>query len=124
MAEEEALKAPANIAPYIEALGVDDAMRFFLSLGGSDIYLPRHSSPRSLAARTIGADKVEKLARSLGYGYVKVPLARQWVAAVMKANGDSLAEIARTVRADVATVRRWLGRSDDPREQMDLFTSS
>lgn len=114
------IQVPANIAPFVEALGVEDAMRFFLSLGGSDIYLPRRSSPRSLAARTIGAAQVDKLAALLGYGYIKVPLARQWIAAVMKANGDSLAEIARTVRADVATVRRWLGPSE-AHQQMDLF---
>lgn len=111
---------PANIAPFVEALGAEDAVRFFLSLGGSEIYLPRRSSPRSLTARTIGPEKVDKLAARLGYGYIKVPLARQWVAAFMLAQGDSLAEIARTVRADVATVRRWLGPAPSEK-QMDLF---
>ncbi|MEO9612616.1 MAG: helix-turn-helix domain containing protein [Nitratireductor sp.] len=112
---------PAHIAPYVAALGVDDAVRFFLALGGADIYVPRRSSPRSIAARTIGAGNVEKLAEVIGSGYIKVPLARQWVAQVMQARGDSLAEIARTVRADVATVRRWLGPSAAA-HQMDLFS--
>ncbi|WP_048648966.1 hypothetical protein [Nitratireductor soli] len=119
MLEQQPL--PANIAPYVEALGTDDAVRLFLSVGGSDIYLPRRSSPRSLAARAIGPDRVDRLAQRFGYGYIKVPLARQWVASVMKANGASLAEIARTVRADVATVRRWLGPAEDHR-QIDLFS--
>ena len=111
---------PANIAPFVEALGTEDAMRLFLSLGGSDIYLPQRSSPRSMAARTIGPAKVDQLAAVMGYGYIKVPLARQWIAAEMKSRGESLAEIARTVRADVATVRRWLGPSNGA-HQMDLF---
>lgn len=112
---------PDNIAPYVEALGIEDAMRLFLSVGGSDVYLPRHSTRRSLSARTIGADKVERLTEVFGYGHIKVPLARQWVAAVMKAQGASLAEIARTVRVDVATVRRWFGPSDHSK-QLDLFS--
>ncbi|MED5550054.1 MAG: helix-turn-helix domain containing protein [Pseudomonadota bacterium] len=108
----DADKIPANLEPYVTALGQEEAERFFLAMGGSDIYLPNKSSPRSLAARTIGADRVEKLAAAMGPGYYKVPLARQWIARVMNARGASYAEIARTVRADVATVRRWLGPRD------------
>lgn len=119
-AMNDAPKIPANLAPYVEALGAEEAERFFLSMGGSDIYLPERSSPRSMAARTIGADKVEKLARVMGAGYVKVPLARKWVAEAMKGRGESYAEIARVVRADVATVRRWLGpKAQD--NQLNLF---
>ncbi|OLF81259.1 hypothetical protein AWH62_00870 [Maricaulis sp. W15] len=116
----DAEQVPANLQPYVDALGAEEAERFFLALGGSDIYLPIKSSPRSLAARTIGADRVEKLADAMGAGYYKVPLARQWIARSMAARGAHYAEIARTVRADVATVRRWLG----PREthqQPQLF---
>ncbi|WP_339745622.1 hypothetical protein [uncultured Maricaulis sp.] len=116
----DAEKIPANLEPYVTALGVADAERFFLALGGSDIYLPAKSSPRSMAARTIGADRVEKLAAELGPGYIKVPLARKWVARTMMARGESYAEIARTVRADVATVRRWLGPRDT-HHQPELF---
>lgn len=105
------MTVPANIAPFVQALGTDDAVRLFLAMGGSEIYLPQRSSPRSLTARTIGPEKVERLAGVMGYGYFKVPLARQWVAGVMHGKGASLAEIARTVRADVATVRRWVGPS-------------
>ena len=113
-------QVPANLRPYVEALGVEDAMRLFLSLGGSEVYLPNRSTRRSMAARTIGADQVDKLAAELGAGYIKVPLARQWIAATMQARGESLAEIARTVRVDVATVRKWLGPSER-QQQMDLF---
>ncbi|WP_346915080.1 hypothetical protein [uncultured Roseibium sp.] len=36
---------PANLEPYVKALGVEGAMALFLSVGGSEIYLPKHSHP-------------------------------------------------------------------------------
>lgn len=112
--------APAHLSPYVEALGVDGAIALFLALGGSQIYLPRRSSNRTVAAQTIGADNVERLAAALGYGYIKVPLARQWIAKALRAQGKSDNEIARLVRADVATVRRWLGPKPSA-EQLTLL---
>jgi hypothetical protein len=110
---------PAHLAVYVEALGAPLACRFFLELGGSQIYLSQRSGDRSVAAQVIGADKVEQLAARVDYGYIKVPLARQWVARQLRADGKSDNEIARLVRADVATVRRWLATV--PRaEQLDL----
>ena len=112
-------KVPANLAPYVKALGPAGALDFFLSFGGSQIYLPKTHSSRSKAAKEIGADTVARLAEALGDGYIKVPLARQWIAARLRAKGESDNEIARIVRADVATVRRWLG-SKSAAEQLNL----
>ncbi len=117
MAEPAPIDTPANLRPYVEAIGVDRAIALFLALGGSQIYLPRRSSKRTIAAQTIGADQVERLAAVLGHGYIKVPIARQWVAAALRSQGKSDNEIARVVRADVATVRRWLGPKS---EQLSL----
>lgn len=114
------VKVPAHLEPYVDALGIEDAVHLFLGLGGSQIYLPKRSTPRSQAARTIGAENVDKLAERLGYGYIKVPLARQWVAQVMAGRGDGHNDIARTIRCDVATVRRWLGPASS-QEQLNLF---
>ncbi|AEQ50771.1 helix-turn-helix domain-containing protein [Pelagibacterium halotolerans] len=113
-------QVPANIAPYVDALGIDDALHFILAMGGSELYLPKRSTPRSFAARTIGTEKVDRLAATLGPGYYKVPVARQWCASVLLAKGYTMAEIARTVRADYSTVRRWLG-PQNKHEQLDLF---
>ncbi|WP_245164997.1 helix-turn-helix domain containing protein [Stappia sp. 28M-7] len=109
---------PANLAGYIDALGVDGAIQFFCEFGGSYIYLPEVPTGRSQTARAMGADAIASLARSLGPGYYKVPLAKRWVAQAMFARGDTLNEIARKVRADAATVRRW--RLPEA-EQLDLF---
>ena len=109
---------PANLAPYVEALGAEGAVALFLALGGTQIYLPRRSSERSAMAKTIGAKNVERLAAVLGSDYIKVPLARRWVAQQLRDGGASDNEIARMVRADVATVRRWLG----PRSSAEQLT--
>lgn len=116
-------ETPANLRPYVKALGVKGAMALFLSVGGSEIYLPKERSRRSLAARTIGPENADKLASEMGYGYYKVPLAREWVAKVMRAQGESNAEIARTIRVDIATVRRWLPAQELPKPalQLDMF---
>jgi hypothetical protein len=110
---------PAHLAVYVDVLGDDLACEFFLALGGSQIYLSSRSSDRSIAAQVIGAERVEQLAARVDYGYIKVPLARQWVARHLRSKGKSDNDIARQVRADVATVRRWLAST--PRaEQLDL----
>lgn len=106
--EAAGVKTPAHLRVYVEVLGVELAMALFLALGGSQIYLSNRSGDRSLAAQAIGADNVERLAARFDYGYIKVPLARQWIAQVMHDQGKSDNEIARVVRADVATVRRSL----------------
>ncbi|QXN68026.1 middle operon regulator [Microcystis phage Mwe-Yong1] len=113
------LQTPEHLQPYVDVLGVDRALALFLALGGSQIYLPKKSGTGTLAAQVIGPDQVERLAEWFGPGYIKVPVARQWIAAVLRAQGKSDNEIARTVRADVETVRRWLG-AKSAAEQLKL----
>lgn len=100
---------PAHLAPYVDLLGADKAIELFLAMGGSELYLPRRSGDNTIIARTIGAANVQRLAAAIGYGYIKVPLARQWIAQTLRDKGKSDNEIAHLVRADVSTVRRWLG---------------
>ena len=38
----------------------------------------------------------------------RVPLAKPWIAAVLRASGASTAKIARTLHVTDVTVRRWL----------------
>lgn len=98
-----------HLEPYIEALGEETAERLFLQLGGSQVYLPDTRSTRnSRLASLLGTEKAVALGTTLGYGYIKVPLASAWIARQMTKRGISDNEIARTVRSDVSTVRRWL----------------
>lgn len=109
---------PAHLTGYVDALGVDGAVKFLCEFGGSEVYIARTPTGRSEMARAIGVDNVSKLAGSLGAGYYKVPIAKRWVAQVLFARGESLNTIARIVRADVATVRRWRLADDDAQLQL------
>lgn len=41
---------------------------------------------------------------------VRVPLARQWLAQMLHWQGNSTAEVARTIRASDVSVRAWIKR--------------
>lgn len=62
-------KVPANIRPYVAALGVDDAFVLLLKIGGTEIYLPhQRSGEDSFAASIVGSEKVLALADAFGGG--------------------------------------------------------
>lgn len=110
--------APANIRPYIAALGALEAERLFIAWGGSQVYLAARSTTKSkeLSIFLGGPDKVNALKKALGWDdgfgvYIKVPLASEWCAAQMDRRGVTHNRIARAVRRDVATVRDWLNLS-------------
>jgi hypothetical protein len=105
---------PANLRPYIEALGADEAEKLFLKMGGSQVFVPGtiRADERSLLFKVVGDyEKIAALAEALDVAsvgvYVKVPLASEWIASRMYERGISQNVIARTIRSDVATVRRW-----------------
>lgn len=99
---------PNDIDDFVGPLGEEGAALLFLRMGGSQIYLPIKSGKNTAAAIAIGAKQVEKLSAHLGFGYMKVPLARQWLAYWLRKNGLSNNEIARIIRSDIATVGRYL----------------
>ena len=111
---------PAHAAPFVEVLGVDSALALFLEVGGTPVYLTKKPSRRSLILKCVSVSDAERLAKRLGYGYHKVPLVKKWIAAVLRAKGNSNSEIARILHSDVATVRRWLPPKDGG-NQMDFF---
>ena len=111
---------PANIAPYVNVLGVDDAVKLFLELGGCTVYLSGDPREGSLVTNVIGTQNAAALAKQLGGGHIKIPLARKWTAQALLAGGKGVAEIARTIRADESTVRRMLGPAP-VQNQLSLF---
>ncbi|MFK5980860.1 MAG: helix-turn-helix domain containing protein [Rhizobiaceae bacterium] len=114
---------PAHLKPYVDILGKTLAAEFFLAFGGAEIYLAKKPTEVSMVAQMIGVEKVGKLAKELGGMHAKVPLAKRWSAEHYLSQGWSIAKIARSVRADMATVRRWLGPGPSSR-QMDMFEKS
>lgn len=109
---------PDHVALYVDAIGEDATIELLLACGGSEIYLA-DKPVGSMVTRAIGEPATIELARKVGYGHIKLPIARRWIAAALFAKGKSKAEIARRVRVDVATVRRWF--NDPNYGQGDLF---
>ncbi len=114
------IKVPAHLENYVETLGDHLAADFFLAFGGSEIYLSQKPTMNSMVVKVIGTEKTAELAKVIHNGHVKVPVARSWLAEYFLSQGWSIAKIARTVRADTATVRRWLGPAPATR-QLSLF---
>lgn len=113
--------APANLRPYIQALGEDGAEQLFLAFGGSQVYLPknRKTTERSDLHKFLGAENTERLIDAMDGGgvYIKIPLASVWCAYRMYRRGISENKIARAVRSDVATVRDWINLTPAARQR-------
>ena len=114
----KASEVPKNLAPYVEVLGEEQAVEFFLTFGGAPLYLGNRPQARSSIAATVGKEKAEALAKRFGAGHVRVPTAKVWIARQLKGNGVSTYDIARRLHLTDTTVRGYL-KSDD--EQLNLF---
>jgi len=102
-------RPPANIAPYVEALGTRLAMHLLLELGGAELPVSARARPRgSRLVEVIGLDGARALAARRDDLQPRVPLGNRWLAACLHAEGRSVAEIARILRASDVAVRWWL----------------
>ena len=104
-------QTPAHLAPYVEVLGVDLAVTFFLRFGGSEINLPMyadHEPRRGEAVNLIGSENLSQLGDKIGAAKTRVPLANEWIARILAWQGHPVAAIARRIRVSDTTVRRWL----------------
>lgn len=113
-------RPPAHIEAYVEILGPEGAFEFLMQFGGAELYLA--SSPkRSRLVETIGAQKAADLAAEAHRLPARVPVAKRWLAQVLKSKGLSNAEIARKLHVTDVTVRSYLKGCDtngnfDPRQ--------
>ncbi len=103
-------KAPAEVETYVAILGVELAVQFLLRFGGAEIYIPKAPKTRSRVAALVGADKTTELARSDHLLLRRVPLVTPWLAACLRVQGCSLADIARRLRITDVTARKHLNR--------------
>jgi hypothetical protein len=101
-------RPPAHVAPYVDALGVDGAVRFLIAFGGAELNLPDRPGPGNAAAAVIGLDGLRALAAVADRLQRRVPLSNRWLCKTLAWQGHSTAEIARRLRATDVTVRRWL----------------
>lgn len=115
-------RPPAHVAPIVDALGPDEAIRFLLTFGGAEIYYPKDPKGGSALAREFGIEVARKVCRHAhAEGWpTRVPLAKKWIARALVAKGLPVADIARKLHAADTTVRGWTTAERDTR-QLSLF---
>ena len=106
--------APRNrprLAPCVECLGAELAVRFLLAYGGGELYLASGPKGRSAVEALVGPEAVARMADHYQLGQrVRVPLARQGLARMLHWQDNSTAEAARTIRASDVSLRAWIKR--------------
>lgn len=104
-------RAPAHVEPFVRVLGVDGAIGFLLQFGGAEAYLTRSPKGRSAIAAEYGAETAARIAEAAEHLPRRMPLAKEWIAAVWSSRGLSDAEIARRLHVTDVTVRAWRKKS-------------
>ena len=93
-------------------LGREGAVEFFLTFGGSAMYFAPRPQAGSMLANKIGLEAARQLGERLGPATVRVPTAKPFIAAEMRAMNASVADIARRLHVSDVTVRRMLKFSE------------
>ncbi len=118
-------RPPAQVAAYVEVLGIDGAVEFLLAFGGAELYVAANPKGRGEFERRFGAERAAALAAVAERLPRRVPTAKPWIAQVLHTRGLPVAEIARKLHATDVSVRAWLrqavpGDASDKR-QLRLF---
>ncbi len=95
------------VPPIVEAIGIDATAELLLSVGGSQVYISVRSNG-GLVEQAIGEAAANALGRALGYGSLRLPTARPFLAKVLRGRGLGTAEIARTLHTSDTSVRGYL----------------
>lgn len=103
-----AIPVPAQVIVYVEILGIALTVEFLLTFGGAELYIPDNPKSRGELEAVVGTHNARALAERSYLLQRRVPLAKRWIASVMRASGASVASIARSLRTSDTTVRKWL----------------
>lgn len=116
-----AFKITAQVEPYVDALGLEQAVEFILAFGGSYTYVSENPQDRSEAVRLLGREAVIRLAKRMGPGPHRIHNAKPWLAAYFRyKKGWTVNATARKLHVSDVSIRRWLGPIE---QQLDLFPS-
>lgn len=107
----------AQIAPFVQVLGVEDAIRFLLAYGGAELCISKNPRDTNELVQMFGREAVEALA-NLTTLPRRIPLAKPWLAAWFHAQGLSVAQIARKLRVSDISVRTYLRRDAENRTRL------
>ncbi len=105
---------PQHVTPFVRVLGHEGAVKFLLAFGGGEIYLAAMPKGRSRLVELVGVEKAAALAEAVGQMKLRVPTAKPWIARCMRAQGLTIAEIARQLHSTDVSVRRWLKEGGRP----------
>lgn len=103
----------AQVQLFVDALGIDTAIKFLLAFGGAELYLPQNPRSDSKLVDVVGIDAARRLGAMAQNVMVpdRIPTAKPWIARVLFARGLPKAEIARKLHVADLTVRRWVAGS-------------
>jgi AraC-like DNA-binding protein len=103
---------PAQIAPFVQILGVDLAALFLLRFGGAELALSENPREDSQLSALVGIDNARELGKLLRIPR-RIPLAKPWLAGYLCAQGYSIAETARRLHVSDVSVRRYFKRAEE-----------
>ena len=117
---------PPSLSLYVEALGVEDTLRLVEAYGGLTIWIPKGVGNSSAARRAaleqeFGAKVTKELIALFGGGPIEVPLAKPWRADVYRAQGLTMAEIAKKLQCSYRTIKRLRAGDKSNAGQFNLF---
>lgn len=104
------VRPPAHIALFVDALGEEGAISFFMTFGGAELYIARSVTGRGMVERELGEDTALRLAELAERAILprRIPMPKPWLAQVFRSRGLPVAEISRRLHASDVAVRRWL----------------
>ncbi|WP_433848575.1 hypothetical protein [Brucella pseudogrignonensis] len=115
----EQIKVPANLEPFINTLGFDKGIEFLLRFGGAAMYLPKKPQDgRSMASSLLTPDEIIALSKAIDRDYLRIPVAKKFIAVYLRSRNVSVGEIARRLHMTDVTVRGYLKAAD---QQLSLL---
>nr|WP_278437068.1 transposase family protein [Brucella anthropi] len=120
MSEIDELRPPAQIAVFVDVLGLELTIEFLLAFGGSPIQLSARPQAGSLLSEILSLEQISALAKKTGGGWHRVPTCKPFLCSYFSAKNMSVSAIARKLHITDTTVRSMIRREAD-RMQLSLF---
>ncbi|MEL7098270.1 MAG: helix-turn-helix domain-containing protein [Pseudomonadota bacterium] len=100
------VRTPAQVQVFVEVLGVKGAIAFLEAYGGTELHISARPTQRSDLVKRFGQDKADALAERADEIPRRIPSQKPWIAQVLLAEGQSVAQVARRLRLSDVTVRK------------------
>jgi hypothetical protein len=112
-------RVPANLEPFVVAIGVEATAKLLEAFGGTKVYVPKSPDATSPLVEAVGMDAAQALAKLWPAEYPRIPKALGWLIQYHRNQKRSITWIARRLRCTDVTV--WKHLAGRARDQLDLF---